>query len=167
MKEISIKEAQQYTSPNPFALVAARKEDGTTNLMALSWWCYAANNPAMLVVCIGKKAYTGELIQKQKAFCLCLPDESLKEAAFLCGTCSGRTVDKAEKFGIILKEAKTLPISIPKSSAVVFECVLKEMTEAGDHIIYLAEVAKCYANPGQKPLFAMEGYKYLDIATNI
>ncbi len=61
---VNIGAVQKLTSPNPFALVSVSKPDGTTNLMALSWWTYVSNHPATIAVCLSKKGYTGELIRK-------------------------------------------------------------------------------------------------------
>ena len=87
------------------------KPDGTANLMALSWWTYVSNHPATTAVCLSNKGYSAELIRSNKEFGLNIVDESLKEAAFACGTCSGRTENKPETFGIEMIYGQRYPQS--------------------------------------------------------
>lgn len=162
MERITIGQAQQLTSPNPFALVSTRTPDGKNNLMALSWWTYLSNHPATVGVCLSKRGYSGELIAAAGEFCLCIPDETLRDAAFRCGTCSGRDHNKAEEFGISLEPSRTVaPLSV-KNSRVVLECKLQQQVEVGDHVLYIAEVVDGHGDPQVAGLFAMEGYRRLD-----
>ena len=162
MQDLSIGQAQKLTAPSPFALLSTRKEDGSTNLMAVSWWTYLSNHPPMLGVCLSKKGLSGFLIQKTGEFALSVVGEELKEAALRCGTCSGRDHDKAAEFGIPLREASVLPLSVVENSRVVFECRLKDQIEAGDHIFYLAELAAVQGDDAVRQLFAWNGYARLD-----
>ncbi len=159
---VNIGSVQRLTSPNPFALVSANKPDGTTNLMALSWWTYVSNKPATIAVCLSKKGYTGELIQKSREFGLSVVDESLKEAAFACGTCSGRTENKPEKFGIKLMEPAVIATRLVRAHRAALECRLTDVLEVADHCIYVAEVVETHCDPDKKQLFAMNGYARLD-----
>lgn len=165
MEMISISEAQKITSPNPFALIAAQKPDGTTNLMALSWWTYLSNHPATVGICTSNRGYTGGLIREKGEFCLCIPDVSIKERAIRCGTCSGRESNKAEMFEIELEDAETVAVKIVKKSALVLECKLKNTVEVGDHTMYIAEVSACRTDRAMQPVFAVDGYKRLSEVT--
>ncbi|HML69310.1 MAG TPA: flavin reductase family protein [Clostridia bacterium] len=152
---------QQCTSPNPFALVSTLREDGTTNLMALSWWTYASNHPATVAVFISKKSYSGERIRETKEFVLNIVDESLQEAAFRCGTCSGRTENKAEKFGVELIDSLSMQTKLVKAHKVALECKVVNTIEVSDHILYLAEVVEAHCAPERKQLFCLNGYREL------
>ena len=89
-QELTIGAAQKLTSPNPFALLTVRKPDGNDNVMAVSWWTYTSNHPASLAICLSKKGYSGQCIQAEGRFAVNIVAEALHEAAFYCGTCSGR-----------------------------------------------------------------------------
>lgn len=162
METLTIGQAQQYTSPNPFALISTRTAEGRNNLMALSWWSYLSNHPATIGVCLSKRGFSGGLIAQSGEFCLCVPDESLREAALKCGACSGRDHDKAAEFGIALEPAERVGAMRVSSSRLVLECSLRQQVEVGDHVLYIAEVLGCYGNAHAAGLFAMEGYRRLD-----
>ena len=164
MKEISIGQAQKISSPNPFALLSSHSADGKNNLMAVSWWTYVSNSPATLAVCISQKGFTHHNLDDTGDFALCLPGEKLKDAAFRCGTCSGRDTDKAAAFGIGLSDASAIDSKLVSGCAVVFECTVKSSYIVGDHIMYIAEAAAIHGDDSVTPLFAMNGYGCLDTA---
>ena len=161
MEHVTISDAQKITSPNPFTLVTVKKEDGTTNVMALSWWTYVSNHPATVCVCTSDRGLTGTLIRETGEFCLSMPDESIKDAAFSCGTCSGRDRDKAAEFGIEFEDGETVSVPHVKNSALVLECKLTNTVSAGDHTMYIAEVTGILADRDRRPVFAADGYRRL------
>ena len=162
MKDLSIGQAQKLTAPAPFGLLSTLKEDGSTNLMAVSWWTYLSNHPPMLGVCLSKKGLSGSLIEQNGQFGLSIVGEELRESALRCGACSGRTRSKAEEFGIALEDAVQIAPKLVANSRVCFECVLKSTAEAGDHVLYLAEIAAIRGCEDVKQLFAFDGYARLD-----
>ena len=161
MNTITIAQAQRLTAPAPFALLSARKADGSDNLMAVSWWTYLSNHPPMLGVCLSKKGLSGSLIEQTGFFTLSVVGEALRDAALACGRCSGRERDKAAEFGIPLEPAASIPGSLVSGSRAAFECSLVSRTEAGDHIFYLAEILSCHGSADIKQLFAWDGYARL------
>ena len=162
MKEITVAQAQRLTAPCPFALLSASRDDGSTNLMAVSWWSYLSNHPPTLGACLSKKGLSGELIRKNGEFALSIVGEQLKDAALRCGTCSGRTTDKAEAFGIPLEPAALIAPQVVSGSRVVFECRLVDTKEVADHVLYIAEIAAVRGDDSVRQLFAFDGYARLD-----
>lgn len=162
MTEITLGQAQRLTAPAPFALLSARRADGSDNLMAVSWWTYLSNHPPMLGVCLSKKGLSGSLIERSGVFTLSIVGEQLRDAALACGRCSGRDHDKAAEFGIPLEAASAIPASLVSGSRAAFECRLVSTAEAGDHVFYLAEILACRGDAEVKSLFAWDGYARLD-----
>ena len=142
MTDINIGQAQRLTAPCPFALLSVLRDDGSTNLMAVSWWSYLSNHPPTLGACLSRKGLSGELIRKNGEFALSIVGEDLKDAALRCGTCSGRTVDSG--------------------SRVVFECRLVDTKEVADHVLYIAEPVAIRGDESVRQLFAFDGYARLD-----
>ena len=84
------------------------------------------------------------------------------EAALRCGTCSGRTADKAAEFGIALADAEKIAPQVVRDSRVVFECRLVDAREVSDHVLYIAEIVAIRGDAEKKALFAFDGYGRLD-----
>jgi flavin reductase (DIM6/NTAB) family NADH-FMN oxidoreductase RutF len=134
-----------------------------TNIMALSWWTYVSNKPATIAICVGSRAYTGILIQENLEFGLCVVDQALEAAAFKCGTCSGRDVNKAEAFGIELMQAEMIAPRLVKAHSVALECRVISSYPVHDHRMFVAEVNHSHINPHATPLFALDGYRRLGV----
>lgn len=162
MTDISVGKAQQLTSPNPFALLSTVKEDGSINLMAVSWWTYLSNRPPMLGVALSQKGLSGSLIETGKEFGLSIVGENLKEAALGCGSCSGKSVNKVNAFHIPLEDASMIAPKLAAGSRVAFECKLTDKLTVSDHIFYVAEIVACHGDPEISQLFAWDGYSRLD-----
>lgn len=162
MERITAAAAQRMTAPNMFALLSSLRDDGVTNLMAVSWWTFLSNHPPMVGVCLSKKGLSGSLIEKQGEFALSIVGENLREAAKKCGGCSGRTENKAEKFGIELEDAELIKAKIVSGSRVVLECRLADKLDAADHVFYSAEIVACRGDDSVRQLYAWDGYSRLD-----
>ena len=140
MDLMTIGQAQKLTSPNPFALLSVRKNDGTTNVMAVSWWNYASNHPATVTVCLSSKGYSGQCIRESGAFGLNIVGEPLKEGF------SQEMVD---------------------GSRLWISCRLKDTLTIGDHVLYVGEVETIMGDPSVKGLYAWEGYGLLDTVSGV
>ncbi len=162
MTDITIGQAQRLTAPAPFGLLSTLRDDGGTNLMAVSWWTYLTNHPPMIGVCLSKKGLSGSLIERNGEFILNIVGESVREAALRCGSCSGRAVDKASKFGIETQPAAVVAPRAVSGSRVVFECRLAGAAEAGDHVLYMGEIVALRGDAEVPQLFAFDGYARLD-----
>ncbi len=64
------------------------------NAMTVSCFSEVAHYPAAIWVSIDKDSYTHELLQETKRFSLAVLNQRQSNIAQLCGTTSGRTVDK-------------------------------------------------------------------------
>ena len=162
MENITAGQAQKLTAPAPFGLLSTTKDDGSTNLMAISWWTYLSNHPPMLGVCLSKKGLSGSLIIKNGEFGLSLPGAELREKALRCGTCSGRTVNKPAEFGIGLEGASVIGAKLVSGSRVAFECRLVNSFDVGDHVMYVGEIVSAHGDESVKQLYAFDGYGRLD-----
>lgn len=160
--DFNIADAQKLTSPNPFCLITSRKPGSTTNIMALSWWTYASNHPATLAIFLSQKGYSSELIKETGEFGLSVVDAALKEAAFKCGTCSGREMNKAEAFGIELMDSEKIDTQLVKAHRVAFECRLIQILPVQDHYLLVGGVIALHCNPTMEHLYAMDGYQKLE-----
>ncbi len=159
MEEMTLKQAQVLTSPNPFALVVSRTPAGGVNLMAASWWTYISNRPPMLALSLSQAGFTGACIAASGVFTLCVPDRSLAQQAFYCGTVSGRKEDKAAKANIPLAElGEGFPPAV-ENSRLALLCRLEQAVPAGDHTLYTARVEQVWGDASKEGLRAYDGYR--------
>ena len=164
MKQISLPQASILTSPNPVSLICTLKEDQTTNLATVSWYTYLSYHPWMIGFAMSKPSYSGERIRKTHEAILTIPGKELKEIVQLCGSSTGRHVNKVDQYHIPLEKVLNSKIQIPQNSKVIMALNCKEYIEVGDHYLYICEVKDVYANEQRESLFAYQGYVKIDVA---
>lgn len=130
--------------------------------MALSWWTYLSTKPATIGISVSQRSYSNELIRQNREFGLCIVGPDLADAAFKCGTVSGRDVDKASAYQIELVEAESIGTKLVKQFRIAMECSAINFVEAQDHTFFVAEVVNIHTNPDVPQLFAFDGYRRLD-----
>lgn len=158
---VNISAIQKLTAPNPFCLVSSLEENGTTNLMALSWWTYVSNNPATVCIAMSKRGHSHTLIERTGEFAINIVGPALSEQAFRCGTCSGRSTDKAAEFGIALEPAQSIGAQVVSGCRAVMECRVQQEIEVSDHVLFIAEVVAAAGSPDVPALYAVDGYARL------
>ncbi len=102
-----------------------------------------------------------DLIRRSGEFGLCLPDVSLAAEAVKCGRISGRELDKAASYGIRMEKAEEISADLVAESEAAMECRVVEEMEAGDHILFVAQVAAVRMKPEYRHLYALDGYATL------
>lgn len=158
MKKIKLPQAAKLTSPNPVTVVCTKKPDGSTNLATVSWWTYLSFNPNMIAYAMAKTSYSGEMVRNNQKVIVTVPGAEIAEAVMGCGSTTGRTTDKASKYGIELVAVEGSDIKIPIHSRVAIQCSLKEYHEVGDHYLYICDVEQVYGDETEEALFAWNGY---------
>lgn len=149
MQEISWNEAIELGSPHPYALATTVGKDRRPNIIGLAWWTIVSWEPPMIAISVGPGRYSHECLEHCGEFVLCLPSEEHKEGAWLCGTTSGRKIDKFSKAGFQQVPAKVVAPPIIEGSTVAFECTVANRVTAGDHTLFIGEVVAIHGSPGR------------------
>jgi flavin reductase (DIM6/NTAB) family NADH-FMN oxidoreductase RutF len=145
MRKLTL-ETKALLFPSPVVLLSCVGEDGSPNVMALSWVGVACVTPPMVSVAIRPERHSYSLIRETGEFVLNLPPASLLRTVDFLGTVSGRD---AEKFG----QARLTPVAGLKVRAplirecpVNLECVVRRSLVLGSHVLFLAEVVALRAD---------------------
>ena len=112
MKEITpteIKENLIDLIKNQWFLVTAGNAQAC-NTMTASWG-FVGNiwNRPVAVTLVRPQRYTYEFMEKENTFSLCFFDNAYKEVLTMCGTQSGRDIDKIEASGLTLNYSQAAP----------------------------------------------------------
>lgn len=159
MQKMRLLDIARFTSPNPVALICARPQEGTTNLMTASWYTMLSVEPERIGFALMKSHFTGELIRQTKEAVLTIPGASLARQVMGCGATSGRDTDKIKKFGIAMQEIAGTNILIPEHSVAAVRCQLHEVVDVGDHYFYVCDALETLlADEPEETLFAWKGY---------
>ncbi len=140
------------------------KNGETVNTMTISWGNIGFEwNRPIFTVLVRKSRFTHELIEKATEFSVSVPlSNRLKQALAVCGTKSGRDIDKFQASGLTLKAGESIATPSIEGCEMVYECkivykqdmdpnFLSEDIQAkmyGDHdyhTIYYGEIVKVIA----------------------
>lgn len=146
------------------AFLTSKHED-KVNTMTVSWGSvgYMWGKPIFTVM-VRKSRYTHGIIEKANSFTLSIPTNSdLKKELGICGSKSGRDVNKYEVANIELQNSNDVESPIIKGCGVYFECKIIYKSDIdpallkGDsnaswyynedyHTTFYGEIVNCYFN---------------------
>ncbi len=94
------------------------------NTMTIGWATIGRIwNKPMLVVAVRYSRHTYKLLEKNKYFTVSVPrSDKMKEELKLCGTKSGKNLDKFVEYNLAYQEGKTVDVPVLSDCAYHFEC---------------------------------------------
>lgn len=122
--DVDLSHASRLVNHGPTVLVTSADGDGR-NVMAAAWSMPVEFTPPRIAIVIDKKTYTRELVAASGAFGICIPGAALVDLTYAVGSCSGRTVDKFERYGIVTRPGPVLGLPLIEAGCAAWlECRL-------------------------------------------
>lgn len=87
-------ERAAFLAPAPVLLLSTVGQDGSTNIMTLSWAGVACQTPPMVSVALRAERFSYGLLRETGEFALNIPPAQLLRAVDFCGVVSGENVNK-------------------------------------------------------------------------
>ncbi len=152
MRTVPIGDAIAAQRPEWIVLIVTRREDGFVDIMPAGWVMRASGSPPMFAVSVGHRRYTNELIRHAGEFVLAFPAAGQEEVVAICGSHSGRDLDKVERCALRLQGAEAVDTPLLTDAFLNFECRLVTTAETGDHTIFVGEVLAAHLGDPAGPL---------------
>ena len=92
-----------------------------------------------LAFSISPKRYSYENLKEVPEFTLNLLSKEMKKEADICGSYSGKNVDKFKKANLITEKSKKVSPPVVRCP-ISFECQVVKMEEYGDHFLVVGKV---------------------------
>jgi len=121
---------QEYLYPRQVVLVCASSPD-KANVTAVEWVMPVSEKPPTLTL---------DLICTSMEFVVAVPTEKMREAVLLCGTTSGKFIDKFEEAHLTQARAKKVSAPLVQEAYANLECKVLSYNNAGDHTLVVGEV---------------------------
>lgn len=137
-REISADDAQDCFSGFPVVLatVGGRKD----NIITLAMCHVFSFNPPYLGLGVAPKRFSYGLLKESRDFAVNIPDKTLLRQTEICGTKSGRKLDKFEASGLTREKAQKISAPLIAECPVNIECVKVKEIESGDHTWFVGEI---------------------------
>jgi len=132
--------------PARVALAIVKDKNDKYNMITLEWFMRTSIKPAMFAISIGHTRYSHECLQDFRYFNLCLPAKEMTDVSKICGSKSGRDIDKFEVTGVDWFAGKLAKLPILKDAKANFECKIITQVKSGDHTIFVGEVKHSWLN---------------------
>lgn len=151
---------------NTGLLLGSVGSDGKPNLMTIGWGLIGImwNKPIFLVA-VRVSRYTHKLLEESGEFTVNVPGKGMSEACEICGTTSGREVDKFERTGLRWRRGEFVRAPVLEGCPIVYECkvIYKDTVELQTlpeslvkavyprrdwHTLYYGEILKIHEKPG-------------------
>ena len=166
MKEIDRHKAFELASPFPYVLAVTLDTRDRPNIIGLSWWMFSSWDPLMIAIAIGQQRYSHECLEHHKEFVLCFPSEGQEKDAWICGTKSGKDIDKFQETEFRPVHSKIVKPPMIEGSTVAYECRIIKQIETGDHTVYFADVVAKHGSPDRENhLYSIHYAKLLSIGS--
>jgi flavin reductase (DIM6/NTAB) family NADH-FMN oxidoreductase RutF len=139
-------ERSAFLAPVPVVLLTCVGQDGSPNILTVSWVSVVCATPPMVGVAVRTERFSYNRILDTGEFVLNIPSAALLRAVDFCGTVSGEAVDKFAQANLTpVPGAKVRPPLIAECP-INLECIVRHALPLGSHALFLAEVAAVHAD---------------------
>jgi flavin reductase (DIM6/NTAB) family NADH-FMN oxidoreductase RutF len=129
-KQIPPKKTYKVLNSGSLVLISSASSDSKHNLAPIAWNCPIESDPVtrFLFVC-DKENQTYVNIKETGRFVVCIPHESQQQLVMDLGSCSGKSVQKIERFHMNTFKSKEFQLSIPEDCIAYVECKLSRIVD--------------------------------------
>jgi flavin reductase (DIM6/NTAB) family NADH-FMN oxidoreductase RutF len=144
-KEITIQEGMMAFPGFPLVLVCVR--DNIITVAAVSFFSFGGRQgkPPMVMIGIVPSRYTFELLKETDNYSINIPTRELLKAIKICGSKSGKDVNKFDAAGLTPLKGKKISSYIIEECPVNLECkVVHKVDLQGTHVWFIGEIVAAH-----------------------
>lgn len=141
LQEFPLSKAYTFIEPGPVVLVSTKQQE-KANVMTISWLTVTDFTPRF-ALCTGPWNFSFQALRETGECVLNIPTVDLMETVVQIGDCSGREVDKFQRFQLATQPAKIVQAPLLSRCLAAIECQVLHYREADDLFI-LKGVAAWY-----------------------
>lgn len=124
----------------PVVLVCIQK-----NILTVAAVSFFSFDPPMVMIGIVPKRYSFELIKETQDYSINIPKQEHLEAVLICGSKSGRDVNKFEVAGLTPKKALKITSYLIEECPVNLECkVVHTLDLKGTHVWFVGKIVAAH-----------------------
>lgn len=153
----------QQIFPRPVVLVATVDGDGKDNVMPASFVMPVSFSPKYVAVSIAPERQTFSNLRKVGEFTVNVATLEMLEQVKVCGSCSGRDLDKFSMARLTKVPSKKVRPPGIAESPITLECLVEYMGRFGDHYLVVGRVVEEYVRRMEfSPLLHYAGDRYME-----
>ena len=137
-KKLEPKAAEDVFSGFPVVLATVRAEKD--NIITLAMCHVFSFDPPYIGVGVAPRRFSYKLFKESKDFAVNIPDRDLLTAVEVCGSKSGRRVDKFSAANLTREDGEKVAAPLIAECPVNIECAKRYELETGDHTWFVGEI---------------------------
>ena len=148
MIKLPLSKAFQLIEPGPVVLVTTAHK-GKANIMTMTWHMVMDFTPQIGCI-IGPWDFSFIALKATKECVLAIPTVDIAGKVVDIGNCSGRDVDKFEKFGLTPMPAEVVKAPLIKECLANLECRVVDTRMVNKYSMFVLEGVKAWIDPERK-----------------
>jgi len=142
-RDFPVADVRRFLEPGPIVLVSSRWR-GRTNIMTMGWHMVMEFEPSLIGCYIWTRNHSFQMVRKSKECVINVPTVDIAETVVGIGNCSGRDVDKFDKFGLTAIAGGNVTAPLIAECYASFECRLVDTSLIDKYSLFVLEVAKAH-----------------------
>jgi flavin reductase (DIM6/NTAB) family NADH-FMN oxidoreductase RutF len=149
MRNFPLAKVYQTIEPGPVVLLATA-DKGRANVMTMSWYMMVDFEPPLIACIVSDADFSFAALRATGECVIAIPAAKLVPKVVKIGNCSGRDVDKFEKFGLTPVSAERVGAPLIAECFMNLECKVKDTRLVDAHGLFILEVLKAWVDLKQK-----------------
>jgi flavin reductase (DIM6/NTAB) family NADH-FMN oxidoreductase RutF len=149
MKDLPLSKVYQLLEPGPVVLLTTAHK-GRANVMTMSWHMMVEFEPPLVACVVSNANHSFAALLATKECVIAVPGLELAPIVVGIGNCSGRDVDKLERFGLTQAPAECVAPPLVAGCFANLECKVIDTRLVHKFNLFVLEVLKAWIDPTQK-----------------
>jgi len=149
MKDLPLSKVYQLLEPGPVVLLTTAFK-GRANVMTMSWQMMVEFEPPLIACVVSSTSHSFAALRATKECVIAIPALELVPKVVKVGNCSGRDVDKFERFGLTPAPAERVAPPLVAERFANLECKVADTRLVNKYNLFVLEVLKAGTDPAQK-----------------
>ena len=142
-QDFPVSDIRRFLEPGPIVLVSSAWR-GETNIMTMGWHTVMEFAPSLFGCIISGANHSFDLIRKSRECVINIPAEDIARKVVGIGNCSGRDVDKFERFALAAAPAAKVKAPLLEECFANLECRLADGSLIRKYNFFIFEVVKAH-----------------------
>ncbi len=149
MKDLPLSKVYELLEPGPVVLLTTARK-GRANVMTMSWHMMVEFEPPLVACVVSNANYSFAALRATKECVIAVPAVGLARKVVDVGNCSGRDVEKFERFGLTPAPAERVTAPLVAECFANLECKVADAGLVNKYNLFILEVLKAWIDRAQK-----------------
>lgn len=148
-KALPLSKVYQLLEPGPVVLLTTARK-GRPNVMTLSWHMMVEFVPPLIACVVSNRDFSFAALKSTRECVIAVPSLRLAPKVVKIGNCSGRDIEKFEKFKLTALPAERVRPPLVGECFANLECAVIDTQLVKKYNLFILEVLAAWVDPAQR-----------------